>query len=83
MHSELRQRERESDTSSLRIYMQWKIRVVSPSFKRVADSERSLWQSLETNTKEEHKVNKYKREEREREPPPNCVIPSNREGEVC
>ena len=66
MHSRSRQRERESDTGFLRIYMQWKVRVVSPSFKREADSERSLWQSLEMNTEDEHKVNEYEQEEREK-----------------
>ena len=66
MHSGSRQRERESGTGFLRIYMRWKVRVVSPSFKRVADSEQSLWQSLEMNTEDEHKVNKYEREEKEK-----------------
>ena len=37
-----------------------------PSFKKEADLEQSLWQSLEMNTKDEHKVNKYEREEKEK-----------------
>ena len=37
-----------------------------PSFKRVADSEQCLWQSLEMNTEDKHKVNKYEREEKEK-----------------
>ena len=80
MHSGSRRRERESDTGFLHIYMQWKVQVVSPSFKRVADSEQSLRQSLEKNTEDKHKVNEYEQEERERKPPLNCVIPSNWEG---
>ena len=80
MHSGSSQSERESGTGFLRIYMQWKVRVLSPSFVKIADSEQSLRQNLETNTEDEHKVNEYEREEKEREPPPNCVIPSNREG---
>ena len=66
MHSGSRRSERESDTGFLRIYMQWKVRVVSPSFKRLADSEQSLWQSLKTNAEDEHKVNGYEREEKEK-----------------
>ena len=37
-----------------------------PSFTKIADLERSLWQSLKTNTEDEHKENGYEREEKEK-----------------
>ena len=46
--------------------MQWKVLVVLASNKRDADSEQSLWQSLKMNTEDEHKVNEYEQEEREK-----------------
>ena len=41
-----------------RIYMQWNIQVKSPLFSTDADLERSFPKSPETNTEEEHAVNK-------------------------
>ena len=58
-------KERES-RACFRLYVEWKVRVVSPSFRSETDSERSLWHSLESNAEEEHKVNKYDREERKK-----------------
>ena len=58
-------KERES-RACFRLYVEWKVRVVSPSFRSETDSEQSLWHSLETNAEDEHTVNKYDREEKEK-----------------
>ena len=65
MHSGSWRSERERNAGFFCLYLRWKVRVL-PSFKRETDSEQSLWHSLETNTENKHKVNRYEREEKEK-----------------